>query len=90
MIFKDLDDLCSYARKIGKENHVITLEDLIFNGLDDEFKNYAIDYCKKRKITDEECDWKKPLFLEKTNSESLSNIFQFNELDLANDILNDE
>ena len=44
----------------------------------------------KRGITDEESDWKKPLFLEKTNSDSLSKIFQFNELDLANDILNDE
>ena len=25
MIFKDLDDLCSYARKIGKENLPITV-----------------------------------------------------------------
>ena len=25
MIFKDLDDLCSYARKIGKENLSITV-----------------------------------------------------------------
>ena len=25
MIFKDLDDLCSYARKIGKENFPITV-----------------------------------------------------------------
>ena len=88
--FISLNLLKNIVENSRKSNHVITLEDLIFNGLDDEFKNYAIDYCKKRKITDEECDWKKPLFLEKTNSESLSNIFQFNELDLANDILNDE
>ena len=53
-------------------------------------KNMQLTTAKKRKITDEESDWKKPLFLEKTNSESLSNIFRFNELDLANDILNDE
>lgn len=63
---------------------------IIDTWVDGDFKKYAIDYCKKRKITDEESDWKKPLFLEKTNSESLSNIFRFNELDLANDILNDE
>ena len=88
--FISLNLLKNIVENSRKSNHVITLEDLIFNGLDDEFKNYAIDYCKKRKITDEECDWKKPLLLEKTNSESLSNIFQFNELDLANDILNDE
>ena len=87
--FISLNLLRNIVENSRKSNHVITLEDLIFNGLDDEFKIYAIDYCKKRKITDEECDWKKPLFLEKTHSESLSNIFQFNELDLANDILND-
>lgn len=88
--FISLNLLKNIVENSRKSSHVITLEDLIFNGLDDNFKKYAIDYCKKRKITDEESDWKKPLFLEKTNSESLSNIFQFNELDLANDILNDE
>ena len=68
----------------------VTLKNLILNGLNDEEEEYAIEYCEKRGITDEESDWKKPLFLEKTNSDSLSKIFQFNELDLANDILNDE
>lgn len=71
-------------------NHTVTLKNLILNGLNDEEEEYAIEYCEKRGITDEESDWKKPLFLEKTNSDSLSKIFQFNELDLANDILNDE
>ena len=88
--FISLNLLKNIIENSRKSSHVITLEDLIFNGLDDDFKKYAINYCKKRKITDEESDWKKPLFLEKTSSESLSNIFRFNELDLANDILNDE
>ena len=88
--FISLNLLKNIVENSRKSSHVISFEDLIFNGLDDDFKKYAIDYCKKRKITDEESDWKKPLFLEKANSESLSNIFRFNELDLANDILNDE